>query len=95
MDLFTLCWHFDNRWVFGVNSKLKYLWGIVIVDLLTILGFALEKQQPGCRVLANQIIIGVMVIGHLSVMGICYFKTMKEREKNYANKSEILIFMKR
>jgi hypothetical protein len=79
MDLLTLCWHFDNRWMFGINSKLKYIWGIVIVDLLTILLFALENKQSNCRVLPNQIIIALIVIGHLIAMGICYFKTVKER----------------
>jgi hypothetical protein len=36
-----------------------------------------------------------MVAGHLSVMAISYVKTAKERQKNYANKEEILNFMKR
>ncbi len=45
MDVLILCWAFDSRWVFNKEFKLCLLWIPVVVDLITVIGFSMEKSR--------------------------------------------------
>lgn len=88
MDALALCWTFDSRWVFGIEFKLYMIWVLVFIDLLTLIGFVIEEDRPDCcSTKSNEIILGLIIFGHICLMGVSYFKSQQQQKKNnYKNK---------
>lgn len=88
MDVLTLCWTFDSRWVFNIDFKMYMLWVPAVVDLLTLITYSIEDTPPGCcSTSSSQVILGMIILGHISLVGISYWKTLKMRGHGYCRRN--------
>lgn len=86
MDVLTLCWVFDSRWFFGINFKLHMMWVPILIDLLTMIAYNFEDDVPGCCSSASsEIMLGLIGLGHVSLLAIAYLKTLKQKPHRYQN----------
>ena len=73
------------------------IWVPVIVDLLTLVALAAEEELPGCcSTKSSESILGLIVVGHISLVSISYIKTLRmKRNTHYTNKEQIDKFIYR